>query len=268
MEEQRKRLRLETLDKDIPARAAKKRTLLLQSQRNNVTQRNDVEKDEEFDNDTIPPYVDTLSVIIFLKDLLSQRFPPLVFLDQIYVLLKNRTQVDREIETLIQQKQIIQFKLGYGSHSVALMLFRDYEHQLTMTEQHHAIFGKFLRFLKSHHLTPTLDGPSTMNEMDATDQEMTLLVNYGFLAVHDERSFWMGVPNAGSLLSQLTKGRSEMCQCLKRRSFQEMLECDIMKKTFKHILLDLRYILLYMEGIGSVESNPSTSGTIYRLKVT
>jgi serine/threonine-protein kinase 19 len=266
-----KRPDVDIFDANASERSTKKRILLLKSQKYKTNDKElETEEDQEF-REIIPPNTDTFPVIVFLKSLLDQRLPPLVFQHQIYALLKNRTHVDCEIETLTQQKHIIQFKLEHCINSVGLMLFKDYEQLLLLAmakqqQQANSVLSKFLHHLRSHDLTVALDGHFVISEMNVTDRDMTVLVNYGFLTIRDAKSFWLGVPNVGNLLSQLMKGRKEIRRCLKRKPFQEMLEQDILKRTFKHILLNIRYILLDMEGTGCIESSSVTSGTIYRLK--
>jgi serine/threonine kinase 19 len=214
-------------------------------------------------NDTM---TDTFSVILYLKDRLDSRFPPLVFLHQIYALLKHRTQVDREIELLKRERRILKFRLAHSLNSIAVMFSEDYEKYLIEIQDQHEIFRNFHDYLKSRDVETMLDTTSMLQSMQAKDEELTLLMNEGFLAIRDEISFWLGVPNVGILLSQLMKAKDELIKYLRRRPFFEILERDIISKKFKHIFMDIRYVLLYMEGIGLLEARSSPSGTLYRLR--
>ena len=278
-----KRVRENIIDGKASEIFAKRQTLLLGSKRPEPIQQdisheeNDkqqqqqgkIQHEEELLFQDLPNSIenDTFSMILYLKDRLDSRFPPLVFLHQIYALLKHRTQVDNEIELLKRERRILKFRLAHSLNSVAVMFIEDYEKYLIeMIHDQHEIFRKFHDYLKSRDVGAMIDTKSMLQDMQVKDEELTLLVNEGFLTIRDEMSFWLGVPNVGILMSQLMKAKDELVRYLKRRPFLEILERDIISKKFKHIIIDLRYVLLYMEGIGLLEARSSPSGVLYRLK--
>ena len=57
----------------------------------------------------------------------------------------------------------------------------------------------------------------------------------------DARSLWISIPNAGSFMRNLRKGRDALKRIVKNSKFREALELDVLKRKLKGTKLGMRY---------------------------
>ena len=57
----------------------------------------------------------------------------------------------------------------------------------------------------------------------------------------DARSLWISIPNAGSFMRNLRKGRDALKRIVKNSKFREALERDVLKRKLKGTKLGMRY---------------------------
>nr|GMD69052.1 serine/threonine-protein kinase 19 isoform X3 [Ipomoea batatas] len=164
---------------------------------------------------------------------------PFVLQSQLYSSVKDRTQVDRELESLKREKALRIFKLNTGQDDHAIMLIDDYLSQCSLL----SLGGK----VKEEHVS--------------------LLINAGLLTrqLIDPNMYWFAIPNVGPVLKGLSQGRKELLSLLNRRKFKEMMMATLEKKRLRLSPLDMRFHLRDLIGSGHLRTVEAPSGLIVKL---
>ncbi|XP_059626042.1 uncharacterized protein LOC132269052 isoform X5 [Cornus florida] len=104
---------------------------------------------------------------------------PFILQSQLYSSVKDRTQVDRELESLRRERVLRIFKLNTGQDDHAIMFLDDYLVQLSLL----STGGK------------------------VKDEHVSLLINAGLLTrqLIDPNMYWFAIPNIGSVLKGLSQ---------------------------------------------------------------
>ncbi|RKP07270.1 serine-threonine protein kinase 19 [Thamnocephalis sphaerospora] len=98
------------------------------------------------------------------------------------------------------------------------------------------------------------------------DDQLTKLVAAGFLVTLGPTTYALAAPGLGRLALQLTRGRRELLQWLRRRRYKEAPLRQAEEKRMRFAtLLDNRYIVCDLIGSGMVERFHTTSGWFLRL---
>ncbi|KAK8937190.1 hypothetical protein KSP39_PZI012790 [Platanthera zijinensis] len=163
---------------------------------------------------------------------------PFTLQSQLYSSIKDRTQVDRDLELLKKEKILRLFKLNTGQDDHAIMFFQDYINQCVLL--------------------------SAGGEMK--DEDVTLLINAGLLTrqMIDPNMYWFSIPNIGSVLKYLSQGRKELLSFLNRRKYKEMLLAPLEKKCLRLSPLGMRFHLRDLIGSGRIKLLQSPSGMLVR----
>lgn len=204
---------------------------------------------------------------------------PFVLRSQLYSSVKDRTQVDRELEALRKEEVLRIFKLNTGQDDHAIMFTDDYLKQIEAAririEAKHpddvAIFGWFRSFVLpsknqvgiSHlELCELLSSGGELK-----DKHISLLINAGLLTrqLADSNSYWFSIPNVGMLLKSLSQGRKELLSFLNRRKYKEMLLSPLEKRRLRFSQLDMRFHLRDLIGSGHLKIVPTPVGSLVRV---
>jgi len=232
--------------------------------------------------------------------------PPIVLVSQLYSSVKNRTDVDRELDQLKQLGSVRIFKLLSGKNDYAIVTKEDYvmgikkcllqlqqeqkqeqekkqewnekEKQLNYAD----IFDRFIeKVLPSYtdvqiHKTTLLallfNHKETVSSLDKNkvdpeeEAAITVLVNAGLFLLHEISNFWFCIPHSGSFIAALIKGRKEIISVLKRQKFKELLLSDLSKKKLRYSSLSIDFLIRDMSGLSIVERIPTTNGYLIRLQ--
>ncbi|KAG6662757.1 serine/threonine-protein kinase 19 isoform X4 [Carya illinoinensis] len=189
------------------------------------------------------PFSDTLVALRMMRG----QFPhiekvaiqPFVLRSQLYSSVKDRTQVDRELECLRREKVVRIFKLNTGQDDHAVMFLDDYLNQHTLL----SLGGK------------------------VKDGHISLLINAGLFTrqLIDPNMYWFAIPNIGSVLKGLSQGRKEVLSFLNRRRYKEMMLTSMEKKRLRLSPLDMRFHLRDLIGSGHLKTNQTSTGLVVQV---
>ncbi|RDX94045.1 Serine/threonine-protein kinase 19, partial [Mucuna pruriens] len=186
-------------------------------------------RDEDSDAGNISSLEDDLTftdTLVALRIMRAQ-FPhthkgsvePFILKSQLYSSVKDRTQVDRELESLRRDKVLRLFKLNTGQDDHAVMFFDDYLNQIDHVVKRmeakkggkNEVFGWF----KIHVLDSKMETGIEHQELcsllslggKVKDSHISLLINAGVLTrqLIDPNMYWFAIPNIGSLLMGLVQ---------------------------------------------------------------
>ncbi|EFJ20354.1 hypothetical protein SELMODRAFT_418188 [Selaginella moellendorffii] len=205
---------------------------------------------------------------------------PFVLRTQLYSSVKDRTTVDKELEALKQQQVVRMFKLNSGRDDFAVMLLEDYVSQIDAAKQRmeskHSsdttiVFDWFQNYvlgsspdlsISNSHLVSLLSrGGKT------TDKQISVLINAGFLVrqMSDSEDYWFSIPGIGWAMKNLTQGRKEVTQLLRKRQSKEALLSVLEKRKLRSSSLGMRFHLRDLLGSSVLVSVETTSGALIRL---
>ncbi|WOG94350.1 hypothetical protein DCAR_0313644 [Daucus carota subsp. sativus] len=204
---------------------------------------------------------------------------PFVLQSQLYSSVKDRTQVDRELESLRREKVIRIFKLNTGQDDHAIMFLDDYldeikcvaERMKAKKQDDLAIFEWFKLHVVHSKLDPSIEHEELCSLLSlggkVKDEHLTVLINAGLLArqLVDPNMYWFTIPNIGSLLKSLSQGRQELLSFLKRRRYKEMMMATLEKKSLRFSPLDIRFHLRDLIGSGSLKTSQTPSGLVVQI---
>ncbi|XP_057424812.1 uncharacterized protein LOC130718284 isoform X2 [Lotus japonicus] len=189
---------------------------------------------------------------------------PFMLKSQLYSSVKDRTQVDRELESLRRDKVLRVFKLNTGQDDHAVMFLDDYLKQVDRVVKRMEgkiggeceVFGWF----KTHVLDSKL-------ETGIEHQELCSLLSLGGKTrqLIDPNMYWIAIPNIGSLLKGLVQGRKEIISILSRRRYKEMMLASLEKKRLRMSPLDMRFHLRDLIGSGHLKTDQTPTGLIIRV---
>ncbi|XP_038716814.1 uncharacterized protein LOC120010174 isoform X2 [Tripterygium wilfordii] len=144
---------------------------------------------------------------------------PFILQSQLYSSVNDRTQVDRELETLRRNKVLRLFKLNTGQDDHAIMFLDDYLVQIerVVKRMEEKKQGKLevLEWFKTRVIDSKL-GPSIEHQelcillsqgVKVKDEHISLLINSGVLTrqLIDPNMYWFAIPNIGSVLKGLSQ---------------------------------------------------------------
>ncbi|CAH9051229.1 unnamed protein product [Cuscuta epithymum] len=138
--------------------------------------------------------------------MMSAQFPyiekvsvrPFVLQSQLYCSIKDRTQVDRELESLKREKMVRIFKLYTGRDDRAIMLLEEYlsqiEHVVKIMEEKKKEKLPVFEWFKAHIISSKLDPCIGHHELcsllslggKVKEEHVSLLINAGLLCLKNE----------------------------------------------------------------------------------
>ncbi|KAH7577684.1 hypothetical protein JRO89_XS01G0284800 [Xanthoceras sorbifolium] len=262
---------------------------------NNITDSSKARKrrrDEEIEDEdalSLGKFEDNLTfsdTLVALRVMRSQ-FPridkvsiqPFILQSQIYSSVNDRTQVDRELESLRREKVLRIFKLNTGQDDHAIMFLDDYLTQIERVEKRMEekkqgdlqVFKWFKTHVIDSKLEPSI-GHQELCELLALggkvkDEHISLLINAGVLTrqLIDPDMYWFAIPNIGSVLKGLSQGRKELLSFLNRRRYKEMMLAPLEKKRLRLSPLDMRFHLRDLIGSGHLKTIHTPTGLVVRV---
>lgn len=204
---------------------------------------------------------------------------PFMLQSQLYSSVKDRTQVDRELESLRRERVLRIFKLNTGQDDHAIMFVDDYLNEIERVvkrieakkQDNLAVFEWF----KFHVIHSKVDPSIAHQELcsllslggKVKDEHISLLINAGLLTCQlvDPNMYWFTIPNIGSLLKGLSQGRKELLSFLNRRRYKEMMMASLEKKRLRLSPLDMRFHLRDLIGSGHLKTAQTPSGLVVRV---
>ncbi|KAG6662759.1 hypothetical protein CIPAW_03G265900 [Carya illinoinensis] len=243
------------------------------------------------------PFSDTLVALRMMRG----QFPhiekvaiqPFVLRSQLYSSVKDRTQVDRELECLRREKVVRIFKLNTGQDDHAVMFLDDYLNQ----DDHAVMFLddylnqiecvvkrlgekkqgdlEVFKWFRTHVVDAKLESSIEHQELHTLlslggkvkDGHISLLINAGLFTrqLIDPNMYWFAIPNIGSVLKGLSQGRKEVLSFLNRRRYKEMMLTSMEKKRLRLSPLDMRFHLRDLIGSGHLKTNQTSTGLVVQV---
>ncbi|KAL8092993.1 uncharacterized protein LOC141693062 isoform X2 [Apium graveolens] len=215
----------------------------------------DVETQHTPQSDSLEANFNISDTLVALQMMRSQ-FPtnpkiyvkPFVLQSQLYSCVKDRTQVDRELEI----KHIA-------------------ERMEAKKQNNLAVFEWFKLYVIDSQLDPSIGYEELCSLLSiggkVKDEHVTLLINAGLLSrqLVDPNMYWFTIPNIGSLLKNLSQGRQELLSFLKRRRYKEMMMAALEKKSLRFSPLDMRFHLRDLIGSGCLKTSQTPSGLVVQV---
>lgn len=205
--------------------------------------------------------------------------PPFVLQSQLYSSIQDRTQVDREIESLRRDRVVRIFKLNTGQDDHAIMFIDDYISQIErvvrrMEDKKQNDLVVF-EWFKTHVVQSKLETGISHQELwsllliggKVKEEHISQLINAGLLIrqLIDQNKYWFSIPNIGSVLKGLSQGRNELLSVLRRRKYKEMMMSCLEKKRLRFSPLDMRFHIRDLIGSGQLKTVETPSGLIVRV---
>ncbi|KAK7859509.1 serine/threonine-protein kinase 19, partial [Quercus suber] len=178
---------------------------------------------------------------------------PFILRSQLYSSVKDRTQVDRELESLRREKVVRIFKLNTGQDDHAIMFLDDYLNQMenVVKRLEEKEGDQVFKWFRTHVIDSKLE-PSIEH------QELTR-------QLIDPNMYWFAIPNIGSVLKGLSQGRKEVLSFLNRRRYKEMMLASMEKKRLRFSPLDMRFHLRDLIGSGHLKTVQTSTGLLLRV---
>lgn len=206
---------------------------------------------------------------------------------QLYSLVDDRTLVDRELDELRRDRVVRVLKLPTAPDDYAFMLSDDYaaavQHQQQLMQEagtppeHLQVFVWFSQrvlarcsdnSITHHDLIKQLAADRKHKRRDeVTEQHVSLLLNCGLLTRHTTQkdTYWFALAGIGPLIKSLIKGRKDLIGMLSRRRYPEMFIKELEQKKLGQSLLDTRFHIRDLIGLGSIAKVDTTSGPLLRI---
>ncbi|RWS10269.1 serine/threonine-protein kinase 19-like isoform X2 [Dinothrombium tinctorium] len=192
--------------------------------------------------------------------------PAIVWKHQLYAFCKNRTAVDKGLNTLCEKGKIRFFNLGstVNSNEIAVLLLDDYETFIRNNCQSN-LLEKFFKMVKeSPQMTFTTS--QLKEEYGFTENNISELIRNGLLAVHRTVGFWLlSLPSCGNFVKEFITGRKALISYIRRAKFSEILKNELEKKKIPKVTLNLEYHILDIVGSDSVQCIESPTGLVLRV---
>ncbi|KAK9945054.1 hypothetical protein M0R45_010586 [Rubus argutus] len=228
-------------------------------------------------------FSDTLVALRIMREQFPQidkPIPTFILRSQLYSSVEDRTQVDRDLETLRREKVLRIFKLNTGQDDHAIMFLDDYLCQVDrimkrLEDKKEGDIVEVFKWFKSHVIDYKLE-PSIEHQELCTllslggkvkDEHISLLMNSGLLTrqLIDPNIYWFAIPNIGSVLKGLSQGRKEVLSLLNRRRYKEMMLAPLEKKHLRFSSLDMRFHLRDLIGSGHLKTVQTATGLVVRV---
>lgn len=204
---------------------------------------------------------------------------PFILRSQLYSSVKDRTQVDRDLESLKREKEVRIFKLNTGQDDHAIMFSDDYLNQVDRVQKrlqekklgNLEVFEWFKMHVIDFKLEPSIEHQELWTLLSpggkVKDEHISLLINAGLLTrqLIDPSMYWFTIPNIGSILKGLSQGRKEVLSLLNRRRYKEMMLALLEKKHLRLSPLDMRFHLRDLIGSGHLKTVQTPTGLVVQV---
>lgn len=205
---------------------------------------------------------------LFPRKVFNDSLPPIIMKHQLYSLHSAKTLVDRQLNLLREQGEVMMFQLGFDADTFGLVFTSDYKEKtlagVADTESQGTV-EKFLNKVVPSCTELSFNKEKMLKEFFFTDSEITQLVKCGVLTVRDAGSWWLSVPNSGKFTKYLIQGRKAVLNMVKKAKYGEVLKNELEeRRTTSQVKFPMKYHIYDIMGAELVESIPTTSGTLLR----
>ncbi|CAD5122606.1 DgyrCDS11018 [Dimorphilus gyrociliatus] len=191
------------------------------------------EQDADFDDFSEIRSAYFLIKNMFPTDKFQSQIPAIVLKHQLYALVSDRTQVDRELDDMRKNGEVKLFRLGSEDIDFALVLTDDYKNHI-----HEILLPKALkktaldRFMNNIILKGNFVSvdKKQLNENHITDNDITALISAGLLTVRDVGCYWLSIPSVSLYSKSLMRGRKACLTMIKKCKYKEILQPELEKR--------------------------------------
>ncbi|KAK5856321.1 hypothetical protein PBY51_007928 [Eleginops maclovinus] len=205
---------------------------------------------------------------LFPRKLFNDTLPQIVVKHQLYSIHNDKTLVDKELNKLREQGELLMFQLGFDADAFGLVFASDYKAKVLAGEDGRttrATVEKFLEKLPSPCTELSFSKDKMLRELHFTDSEITQLVKSGVLTVRDAGSWWLSIPNSGKFTKYFIQGRKAVLGMVKKSKYSEVLKTELEeRRTTSLVKFHMKYHIHDIVGAEMVESISTTSGTLLR----
>jgi serine/threonine-protein kinase 19 len=170
---------------------------------------------------------DMNTAFMYLKKIFPRNsfpdLPVLIYVNQLYSLIKNKTYVDRNLEILKKENKIILFTCDSGNFEKPDVCicekseFNDYVKKLskqrqeiltnTQKDRFDFLIDFFINKILNEVLTLSISSKILKNYYELNDKDLTCLVQFGLLVIKDSDHFWVSVPGVAQFRQDLINAR-------------------------------------------------------------
>uniref|UniRef100_A0A8C6SBT2 Serine/threonine kinase 19 n=1 Tax=Neogobius melanostomus TaxID=47308 RepID=A0A8C6SBT2_9GOBI len=225
---------------------------------------NDDDADGPVDIKSTVEYLMTL----FPRKLFNDSLPLIVLKHQLYSLISDKTTVDKGVNKLREQGDLLMFQLGFDSEAFGLVFTSDFKAKVLAGQDGRdtqETVQKFLDRVLSSCTDLSFSKDQMLRDFLFTDAEITQLVKSGVLTVRDAGSWWLSIPNSGKFTKYFIQGRKAVLNMVRKSKYNEVLKAELEeRKTPSQVKFHMKYHIHDIVGAELVESIPTTSGTLLR----
>jgi serine/threonine-protein kinase 19 len=218
-----------------------------------------------------------------------EHLPNIILLNQIYCLIKNKTEVDRSLEEMRLSGQIIMFKsdddssymINSGTNNDIYICyfeeFRDYINAHVKSyakEEEKWLVDVYLeKILANESNDLSIEKATLMNKYKLSEKDLTGLINLGLFTIKDVGNFWFAIPDIGKFRRVLLECRRSFMNLIRKQKYTEIninLFFDKLivskNKNFKHVRnIGAIYLISDMLGKETVRKVISPMGVVVKL---
>lgn len=205
---------------------------------------------------------------LFPRKLFNDSLPQIVLKHQLYSIHNDKTMVDKQLNELREQGEVLMFQLGFDSDTFGLVFTSDYKNKVLAGEEGRGTqetVKKFLEKVVPSCTDLSFNKEKMLKELLFTDSEITQLVKVGVMTVRDAGSWWLSIPNSGRFTKYFLQGRKAVLGMVRRAKYNEVLKAELEgRPTNSQVKFQMKYHVHDIVGAELVESIPTTSGTLLR----
>ncbi|KAM3910794.1 inactive serine/threonine-protein kinase 19 [Leptodactylus fuscus] len=209
---------------------------------------------------------------LFPRKLFNDSLPPMFLRHQLYSLSRDRTAVDRLLNTLQQKGELCLVQPGFDPDTFLVVRKEDFLGATVRSIEGSSGAPVVRRFLDSSLFTPSqisYNREEMMERHRFSDAEITQLVRAGVLTVRDAGSWWLSIPGTGKFSKHFIKGRKALVSQISRSRYKEVLLTDLStRKPPPAVRLGMEYHIHDIIGAGLVDCVPTPTGTLLRMSDT
>ncbi len=182
---------------------------------------------------------DTSDAISYLKTRFNplnqfNNLPAIIFQHQVYSMIQNRTQADREIEKLRDLNEIRAFK--YDDEDVAICFSTELKFFISkQIHENKLLIDRFVEKILFETKELSINRHDLKNKYNLTEEEVTLIIRSGLLTIKDAQTWWFAIPLIGNFRRQLVEARRSVVNLLRKKKFKEIGVEELYKRSSKKI---------------------------------
>jgi len=209
----------------------------------------------------------TILHAMFPTDKFDGRVPSIILKHQLYSIVTNRTQVDKELSELKTKGEVRLFRLGVEADDLCVMFTNEYTRHCQKLNPNKPSIEKFINTVIPQCTDISLTRETLLNQFNFKEEEITDLMKAGLLTLREVGSWWLAIPGAGEFMKSYVRGRKAVLLMIRKCKYGEVLQKELeTRKLPKIAKLGMLYHIYDIVGAELVTSLNTTSGRLLRLK--